>query len=204
MLTFGLNVSRVLAMLKRCIYLFGLPRRKNVEGGSTSFNFCSQSNDFAVRIVHAGGKEELYRNTVHAAQLMEKYPGLCVARPEVFRNPHKSLLWPEEKLLPGHKYYLIPCTTARKLMHRLPQKVEEKRPSEGSRSLNVNIVDGDDSSESDCSAKNFYTSKERWSTWLLRRSGEKKRSTLPPLAKEKLNRGLGWEPSLDSIQELSP
>ncbi|XP_010646761.1 uncharacterized protein LOC104878311 [Vitis vinifera] len=201
-------------MLKRCIPLLGFvrypdreSRRKNVGGTSTSLNLSLQSNDFTIRIVHAGGREEVYQNAVLASQLMEKYPGLCVARPEVFKNPHKSLLWPEEKLLPGQKYYLIPCTTAQKLMRRHPEKVNKKQPSEGSKDVSYgNIivdVDGDNLCESFCSAKDFYTSKERWSSCLLRRSGVKMPS-LSPILKEKMHRGLGWEPSLTSIQELSP
>ncbi|KAJ9708800.1 hypothetical protein PVL29_000693 [Vitis rotundifolia] len=190
-------------MLKRCVPLLGFvrypdgeSRRKNVGGTSKSLNLSLQSNDFTIRVVHAGGREEVYQNAVLASQLMEKYPGLCVARPEVFKNPHKSLLWPEEKLLPGQKYYLIPCTTAQKLMRRHQEK---------QRCVIRNIivdVDGDNFCESFCSAKDFYTSKERWSNCLLRRSGAK--PSLSPILKEKMHRGLGWEPSLTSIQELSP
>ncbi|KAL2323634.1 hypothetical protein Fmac_028013 [Flemingia macrophylla] len=32
---------------------------------------------------------------------MTKYPGMCVARPEVLRVPHESVLWHGEVLLPG-------------------------------------------------------------------------------------------------------
>lgn len=67
---------------------------------------------FTVRIVHYGGREELYLNALLASQLMEKHPGFCVARPEVSKNPRKSLLWPEEKLLPADLMYYCTKTDA--------------------------------------------------------------------------------------------
>ncbi|RVW43374.1 hypothetical protein CK203_070291 [Vitis vinifera] len=141
-------------------------RRKNVGGTSTSLNLSLQSNDFTIRIVHAGGREEVYQKC-----------SSCVS------------------------------IDGKKLMRRHPEKVNKKQPSEGSKDVSYgNIivdVDGDNLCESFCSAKDFYTSKERWSSCLLRRSGVKMPS-LSPILKEKMHRGLGWEPSLTSIQELSP
>ena len=63
-----------------------------------SVDLSLQSRDISVRIVHAGGQEELYQNSVPVSHLMEKYPGMCIARPEVFKNPHRSLLWREDSL----------------------------------------------------------------------------------------------------------
>lgn len=105
-------------------------RRKNELGGAPypiSLDMSLQlSRDISVRIVHAGGREELYQNVVTASQVMKKYPGMSVVRSEVFKNPHESLLCPEDDLLPGQKYYIIPSTTVQKLKRRHPEKFKGK------------------------------------------------------------------------------
>lgn len=211
-------------MLKRCIQLLGLARntdsgRNTQVRGSTiaegsaskevgapiSLDFSLKSNNF-VRIVHSGGREELYQNVVPASLLMEKYPGTCVACPEVFKNPQESLLRPEESLLPGQKYYIILTTTAQKIKHKHRKKARAKETAEGKESPDGIIVNarGWDTDESVCSAKDYYASKERWSKHLRRKGIRGKKPFVPPLPKTKSCRGLGWEPSLTSVQELSP
>ena len=136
-------------MLKRCIQLLGLAWNpdsgskrnkqltgpfvddrsevKEVDAASISLDLRWGSKDVFVRIVHAGGREELYQNVVSVSQLMEKYPGMCVARPEVFKNPQEALLRPEESLLVGQKYYMIPSTTARKIKKKTPKEIDGQR-----------------------------------------------------------------------------
>ena len=119
-------------MMNQCVQLLGMGhnretrRNKYLEGASKDTEFrrilgevsialdiSLQSKNIFVRVVHAGGREERYQDVVPASRLMEKYPGMFVAWTEVFKNPHKSLLHPEENLLPGQKYYIIPiqdCT----------------------------------------------------------------------------------------------
>ncbi|KAK3041852.1 hypothetical protein RJ639_000368 [Escallonia herrerae] len=121
----------LLAMLKRFIPLFGFirtgsRRRKALGDASMSLNLNIQLKDITVRVVHAGGREELYHNAIPASQLLKKYPGMCVARPEVFKNPNESILSPEEKLLPGHKYYIIPSTTVQKVKRKHSKKKGEE------------------------------------------------------------------------------
>jgi hypothetical protein len=183
------------------------PRRKKELGrASISLDTSLQlSRDISVRIVHAGGREELYQNAVPASQVMEKYPGMYVARSEVFKNPHESLLCPEEDLLPGQKYYIIPSTTAHKLKRRHPEK---SKGEEEKWDWNFTIDAGRESMEdSICYASDFYASKARWSRdsrCSPRKCVKGKRPFRPPLPKAKSCRGLGWEPSLTSVQELSP
>lgn len=203
-------------MLKACARLLGLyrdshreaKRKKELGGASVSLDLCLQSKDISVRIIHAGGREELYQYALPASQLMEKYPGMCVARPEVFKNPQESLLWPDENLLPGHKYLIIPYATARKLKCKHMDKVPFRGSSEGNdETLDVNItwdVGGDMSEESVCSAKEFYESKDRLPKYLVRKSVRAKKPFVPPLPKARSFQGLGWEPSLTSVKELSP
>ncbi|KAL5552811.1 hypothetical protein UlMin_040212 [Ulmus minor] len=220
-------------MLKKCAMLLGLvvggskrkkgnrraldetefEKNKGGAGTSMSFNFSSQSKDIFVRIVFAGGREELYRYAVPAVQLMEKYPGMRVAKPEVFKNPHQSLLWPEEKLLPGHKYFIVPSTTVQKLKHKHEGKAktnandsaEEKE--ECSSEIAEIVHPGRELmnfEESIFSAKDFYVPKEKLTKSLHRRGLRKKKPFHPPIPKARPYKGPGWEPSLSSVQELSP
>ncbi|CAK9173766.1 unnamed protein product [Ilex paraguariensis] len=183
-------------------------RAKEFEFVSTSFDLSVRLKDITVRIIHAGGKEELYQNPIPASQLMRKYPGMCVARPQVFKNPHDSILMAEEKLLPGQKYYIIPSTTVQKLKSKRSQKVEEaKEPDVAKEAVldhkEVGDRGGDVSEESVCSAKEFYVSKEKWSRCIQKKSQKGKQKFVPPIQKPRILR-LDWEPSLTSVQELSP
>ncbi|XP_028754547.1 uncharacterized protein LOC114714015 [Neltuma alba] len=125
-------------MLKRVAYSLGLvekndkdPRRKSqLRGTKASPDYSFQkSNDIFVRIVHGGGKQELYQDAILASKLMEKYPGMCVARPEVFKNPHQSVLWPEERLLPGKKYIIISFRDVGKLKRKLSEEGKIREPN---------------------------------------------------------------------------
>ncbi|OWM89677.1 uncharacterized protein LOC116200691 [Punica granatum] len=217
-------------MLKRCGLLSGLirvssrgstinPRRELSVAGSfsldvslqfTDSSLSSQLKDVSVRIIHAGGREELYQYSVSAAQLMEKYPGMCVARPEVFKNPYESILGENDKLLVGHKYYIIPSTTVKKLKRRYQARRREKEDAkdikQGGRKGRLPEGDGIDdfSEESVCSAKDFYVSKEKWSKCSLKKKKMRKKPFVPPIQKARTVRSLAWEPSLTSVQEISP
>lgn len=204
-------------MLKRCAQLLGLVhhtdkdlrRKKEFGGAIRTLDLSIQLKDITVRIVHAGGREELYQSAVPASRLIDKYPGMCVARPEVFKKPYESILSAEEQLLPGNKYYIVPSTTIQKLKRKHSLKGKVKEPAEYKEQLLdmkvVANVDGEDySEESICSAKDFYVSKGRWSRCLRNKSQKNKKPFIPPIQKPRVLRGLGWEPSLTSIQELSP
>lgn len=104
-------------------------RSKGSSSSSSSPQFSSRSKDFVVTITHAGGQQEVYRHAVPASKLMTKYPGMCVARPEVFKVPHQSVLWREDLLLPGHKYILISFKAVEKLKHKHPEAGQTKEPN---------------------------------------------------------------------------
>lgn len=223
-------------MLKKFVQWFGLDqninhgtkKKKRLEGqsidreydggSSISMDFNPQSKVFYVRIVHPGGRQELYHNSIPASQVMEKYEGMCISRPGVFKKPHESLLKPDEYLLPGQKYYIIPCSTAEKLKckhrdHAEKDKVGGYDSYEGGKEeevLDEKIMNhgGEGGSIMKCdsysSNKEFNFSKERWSSNLLRKGIKGKKPFKPPISKARSCRGVGWEPSLISIQELSP
>ncbi|XP_062110413.1 uncharacterized protein LOC133822181 [Humulus lupulus] len=164
----------------------------------------SKSKDIFVRIVHPGGREELYPSALTAFQLLKKYPGKCVARPDVFKNPHESLLWPEEKLLLGQKYLIIPSSTVQKLKQKYPEKVKGRDTDEETGDVKITDSGEINFDESVFSAKEFYASKGKWSKNLLVKGIIKKKPFVPPLPKSRAGRGPVWEPSLTSVQELSP
>ncbi|KAK3034028.1 hypothetical protein RJ639_033313 [Escallonia herrerae] len=72
----------------------------------------------ALKIIHAGGKSEYYYMAVPAARIMEKYPSFVLARPDVFCRPWESRVRPDEILVPGQKYFVVPRRTMKKLRRR--------------------------------------------------------------------------------------
>lgn len=183
-------------------------RKKEFGKVPITLDMTVQSRDVCVRIVHAGGREELYQNAVSTSQLMEKYPGMCVTRPEVFKNPLESFLLPEDKLLPGQKYYMIPSTTAQKLKQKHLKKFKVQGPAEGvvdkSDARITWEVRGDNMDESVRSAKDFYVSGGSWSERPNKRGVRKKKAFVPPLPNTRMFHDYKWEPSLASVLELSP
>lgn len=228
--TIGSDDLALLAMLKKCARLLGLTgdidsksiRKKGTQGvpllGTESrgkkeeenpmpFNLSPKPKELCIRIVHAGGREELYPSTVQAFQLMEKYPGNYVAKPDVFKNPRESLLWPEDNLLPGQKYFIIPSSTVQKLKSKHLEKVKSRYSDEGKeemwddKAMDPGVVNFE---ESIFSAKEFYASNGRLSRNSSIKGIRRKKPFVPPLPKTRSYRGPGWEPSLTSIKELSP
>ncbi|KAJ0544895.1 hypothetical protein HanIR_Chr08g0343591 [Helianthus annuus] len=170
--------------------------RKAVKDDSFSNGNSVKSREFCVRVVHAGGKEDLYQNPVTVSQLVKNYPEMCFAWPEVFKNPNESVLSATDILLPGQKYYLVPLTTLKKLKRKHAAKKKKSLEETGR-------VESDDSV---CS-KDYYVSKEKRSRRSVTKHRESRKPVLPvkkSKSKSKSWRGSDWEPSLTSIQELSP
>ncbi|OWM76109.1 hypothetical protein CDL15_Pgr009755 [Punica granatum] len=155
------------------------------------------TKDAYVRVIHAGGREEQYRSPIPASQLMNKYPGMWVALPQVFSRPHESILCPDERLVLGQKYYMIPSTTANKLKRKFrarPGPLERKSTGVGSFSKEMPEEKPFESSNHETGIR-----------FLTRKNGlGKKKPFVPPISKERSCRSIGWEPSLSSVQELSP
>ncbi|OMO80051.1 Reticulon [Corchorus olitorius] len=215
------------AMLKKCADIFGFVRHANHDSRSTKdlkeapfsvdLSVQSRSRNISVRIVHAGGREELYQNTIPVSHLLEKYPGMCIARPDVFKNPDESLLRPEDNLLPGQKYLIVPFTTVQKLKRRHHKKVKHKEGAESREdSSDAKItwdISEENSEDSVYSAKEFYDTKpskvskvpnERHSRHPVRKGRRVKKPFVPPLPRTRPLWESAWEPSLTSVQELSP
>ncbi|CAD6339179.1 unnamed protein product [Miscanthus lutarioriparius] len=70
-----------------------------------------------VKLVFPGGHVELLDRPTLAADVMARHPRFCVARPDVFREPAAAgaVAAPDAVLQLGHKYYVVPCRTVRRL-----------------------------------------------------------------------------------------
>jgi len=255
-------------MLKRVVHSLGLventdknPRKNKVRGTKTFPEVGLQTKDPCVRIVHQGGQQEMYHHAFPASKLMTKYPGMCVARAQVFTAPHHSVLRPEEHLLLGHKYVIISCKNVEKLKRKRHQQAKTKdhngvvtlepnivrsprrhkpkendknvvaghdvmnkritlSPSEckvrendevkeangqGGKNAEMNVsVCGGDVEEVHCSAKDFYVAKVMSANYSRRKGIKMKKPFCPPLPKGRSYWSLGWQPSLSTVQELSP
>ncbi|CAI9286674.1 unnamed protein product [Lactuca saligna] len=71
-----------------------------------------------LQIIHAGGVVERHYMAFPASSIIDKYPNFVLARPEIFRQPWDSIVPPEEILVPGQKYFLVPLRTVKKLRRR--------------------------------------------------------------------------------------
>ncbi|KAJ9537762.1 hypothetical protein OSB04_030495 [Centaurea solstitialis] len=72
-----------------------------------------------LQIIHAGGRIDRYYMAFPASLIMDKYPGFVLAWPEIFRRPWDSIVPPEEMLVPGQRYFVVPVRTVRKLRRRI-------------------------------------------------------------------------------------
>ena len=68
-----------------------------------------------VKLVFPGGHVELLDRPTPAADVMARHPRFCVARPDVFREPAGAVAAPDAVLQLGDKYYVVPCSTVRRL-----------------------------------------------------------------------------------------
>ncbi|GAA0145097.1 hypothetical protein LIER_05363 [Lithospermum erythrorhizon] len=178
-------------------------QKKSKESATISFSLSLELKDITVRIVHPGGREELYRYAIPASYVMRKYPGMFITTPEVFKRPHRSVLSAEDELSPGNKYYLISPFNIRRLTRKYLQRKKQTLPKikeASSGSEEVADSNEDFSTDSVGSAKNFYYSKCSLET---PKAEKKKRPFVPPIQKPRVWKE-DWEPSLNSIEEISP
>lgn len=106
--------------------LFGSRKRKPPFGSLVPLNPVhhpripvEEKSSSALKIIHAGGTTECYYMAVPASRIMEKYPSLILARPEIFRRPWDSVVQPDEILVPGQKFLVVPLPTVKKLRRRI-------------------------------------------------------------------------------------
>ncbi|XWS19139.1 hypothetical protein CRYUN_Cryun32bG0106300 [Craigia yunnanensis] len=82
---------------------------------------CTKSSkNMFVKIAYPGGHVELHDRPILAAEIIYMNPRCVVAHPHVFQQPW-AIVAPETVLMPGHKFYVVPVSTIRKLQ-RLSNK----------------------------------------------------------------------------------
>ncbi|KAL1817984.1 hypothetical protein ACET3Z_020558 [Daucus carota] len=203
--------------------LFGAKGRKPAPPPQSHFN--AEGRSSALKIIHAGGTVEYYYMAVPASGVMEKYPSCILARPEVFKRPWDSVVRPEEILVPGQKFYVVPKRTVKKLKRRI-SKIE---PDNDSSPLGFLVSERKDELRSksylpmkDVSKPKVKVMAEKRCvsfTGIDKKSGgndpEKKRkkrngglkkissSSKPNEVKTRRVKMITWEPSLTVISELT-
>lgn len=199
--------------------LFGA-REPKLPPVQNHFNVEERSS--ALKIIHAGGTTDYYYMAVPASRVIEKYPSFILARPEVFRRPWDSVVRPEEILVPGQKFYIVPRRTVRKLRQKI-----SREPDNDSSPLDLFVLQHKDdfSSKSYLQKKDVSKSKVRVKVEKCRvsstdidkksdgndqerkrkkRNGELKKSSSSSQSNEvKVRRVkmITWEPSLTAIAE---
>ncbi|KAK4402736.1 Beta-arabinofuranosyltransferase RAY1 [Sesamum angolense] len=185
-------------------------RKRELSKETISYSESAQLKDITVRVVHAGGRIEMYHSAIPASEMIQKYPGMYIARPDVFKRPHESLLSADDMLLPGHKYFIIRSTTVEKLIRKHSRKgrINENADSDVPilRSDENEDVGDFNSEDSICSARDFFCSKGSWSDDIPENPIEEKgkKPFVPPIQRPRLWKEPEWEPNLTSIRELSP
>ncbi|TVU07932.1 hypothetical protein EJB05_41310, partial [Eragrostis curvula] len=102
-----------------------------------------------VKLVFAGGHVELLDRPTLAAEVMARHPRFCVARPDVFREPTGAVAAPDAVLQLGHKYYVVPSSTVRRLLKystsgsRAARSSGAKRGGSGAVTLRAHLAGGD-------------------------------------------------------------
>lgn len=185
-------------------------------------HFNVEKRSAALKIIHAGGTTDYYYMAVPASRVIDKYPSFILARPEVFWRPWESVVRPEEILVPGQKFYVVPRRTVRKLRQKI-----SREPDNDSSTLDLFVLQRKD----DLSSKSYLPKKDV-SKSKVRVKLEKRHVSLtgidkklegndPERKRKKKNRGLKksssgsqsndvkmtrvkmitWEPSLTVIAE---
>ncbi|CAL4928360.1 unnamed protein product [Urochloa decumbens] len=156
--------------------------------GSFSKEEAAAMKESVVRVVLWSGVVEVYPEVVLACTVIRKHPpGLCLAHPDVFRNPHGAVLRPLEPLFPGQKFLLIPWSTVERLKQKIPEGSigafadeegdEDTGSEEASESEDLQDHSGGAAAEEEeppddmaaCSAREYFVARDRWSECRFRR-----------------------------------
>lgn len=78
---------------------------------------------------------------VPAKRIIDKYPLFHLTRPEFFQQPWQSLVKPDQILLPGQRFFVVPRHTVRKLRKRVkPPEFVTNRSSDRGREKHVQFL----------------------------------------------------------------
>ena len=173
------------------------PAAAGISGSSTELMSSFSKEEAAarkesvVRVVLSSGVVEVYPGVVLACTVIQKHPpGLCLAHPDVFRNPHGAVLRPLEPLFPGQKFLLIPWSTVVKLKHKIPEssigafadedeedtsspetgeEEDQDQDHSGGAAASAEEERDDSSLMPACSAREYFVARDPWSACRFRR-----------------------------------
>ncbi|ONM11540.1 uncharacterized protein [Zea mays] len=155
----------------------GSGRDPGVSMELSSSSSVAARKEAVVRVVMRGGVVEVYPGVVLACTVIRNHPpGLCLAHPDVFRNPHGAVVRPLEPLFPGQKFLLLPETTVVRLKQRIPESSigafadEEEYGDEDETSSSSSSSEADEvGAMTACSARDYFVARDRWSECRFRR-----------------------------------
>jgi hypothetical protein len=130
-----------------------------------------------VKLVFPGGHVELMDRPVLAAEVMAQHPRFCVARPDVFREPVGAVAAPDAMLHLGHKYYVVPKSTVRRLLKYSSSSSSHSAGAGRSVSLRKHLSRPD--GHVDRGGKKVGGDK-RWFDWAVGGAGANKPPQRPP------------------------
>ncbi|XP_048572877.1 uncharacterized protein LOC125553139 [Triticum urartu] len=198
-------------------YLMG-GRRRAPDGYAASVELSASAGstwpaDSVVRVVLWSGIVEVYAGVVLACAVVGNHPpGLCLAHPDVFRNPHGATVRPLEPLFPGQKVLLLPETTVRRLQRDIPEGSVGANPDHDDREDEDAAASSTDDADTDadmsssswsgeereatpegCCARDFFVNREFWAEWQFKRMVDrglavKKEGAARPAKKDKKRR----------------
>ncbi|WOG87008.1 hypothetical protein DCAR_0206228 [Daucus carota subsp. sativus] len=100
------------------------------------------AEDGFLKLVYPKRRIELHRHPITAAQVLERNPRCCVARPDVFKYPW-VVVRPESVLSLGRVFYVVPRHTIHRLLQQhgtsSPKKAQQPVKEKKALSWNVKI-----------------------------------------------------------------
>ncbi|XP_002463531.2 uncharacterized protein LOC8060887 [Sorghum bicolor] len=170
-------------------------RSVSVSMELSSSSSVAARKEAVVRVVLRGGVVEVYPGVVLAGTVIQNHPpGLCLAHPDVFRNPHGAVVRPLEPLFPGQKFLLLPESTVVRLKQKIPESSigafddddEEETSSEGHSSGGGAVSSSEEEAGDDgatpmlaCSARGYFEDNDRWSEFRFRKLVEQGLAVAP-------------------------
>lgn len=140
-----------------------------------------------------------------AATIIGRDPSFVLARPEVFRRPWDSVVRPEEILVPGEKYYVVPRRTVKKLRRRTGRRPAESSSGECTASWSSSFNDTDRSEKiCICNNNNVDSGADKMIGWPMgRRRGKVKGGGEGLRRRRRAGKTVAWQPELTVISESS-
>ncbi|KAG2606731.1 hypothetical protein PVAP13_4NG214500 [Panicum virgatum] len=141
-----------------------------------------------VKLVFPGGHVELLDRPTPAADVMARHPRFCVARPDVFREPTGAVAAPDAVLQLGDKYYVVPCSTVRRLQKHSAAAASREAAAAGRRGGS--------------GARGYKVGGRRWFRCLLGGGGAQAQSQPASSQRPREREGVGHSGKADTARKV--